>query len=64
MNKTRIKIILGLVYFLVNLPIGLFLMYSILKAGNYDRLVWFLWIANIPIMILSSMLTELIKYDE
>ena len=62
MSETGKKIALGLLS-LLSLPISLYLSYWMLSQLNPDRLVWFLFIMNIPILIVIQILSSLIKKE-
>ena len=57
LSLSIIAIILGLVY----IPINYFIMYTVLKSIGPDRLVWFLFWGNLPILIIATILGEIIK---
>ncbi len=52
-----IKVVTGLVVIFIQMPIWWFLVYSILKAINPDRLVWFMFYAYVPIGLFTSILS-------
>lgn len=61
MSWNKWKTMSAIVTIFFQLPIWFFILYSILKATNQDRLVWFLFWAYIPITILLHILIEVGK---
>lgn len=51
-----VKVILGILTVFVHLPVWWFLIYSILKAINPDRLVWFLFYTYVPLGFLLAII--------
>ena len=49
-----IRVILGILTVFIHLPIWWFIIYSILKAINPDRLIWFLFYTYIPLGLFLS----------
>jgi hypothetical protein len=64
-RKKRIALLLrvldSVITILAIAPIKFFLWYSILKAINADRLLWFCFYAYIPIFLFSTILTAIIQ---
>lgn len=58
------ELIGGLLSLFIGLPIWLFLLYSILKAIQPDRLVWFLFWIYVPVQIIIGILTGIVKSFE
>ena len=48
---------------LVALPISMYIQYSLLQAIHADRLLMFLFWANMPIIFLVHVISELAKKD-
>lgn len=58
MNKGKIiSLILSLIY----LPIGLYITYWILTQLNPDRFIWFLFIIEIPLIFIISIINKVIE---
>lgn len=53
------KIALILITTLLSMPISLYITYSILSLLPVDRLVWFLFWINIPLILLVQTLSRL-----
>jgi len=60
-TKAKIGIISVLLTLCFVLPISLYITYVLLKSAGVDRLVWFLYIINIPVMIVIHILTEVMR---
>lgn len=58
-----IKIISAILGLCVMLPISVYLQYWIISQLNANRLIWFLFFANIPIFIFVSLIQKLIEDD-
>ena len=52
-----------IILWLISLPIGMFITYSVLSQLDTDRLVWFLYWVNIPIIVITTILARLIEED-
>jgi len=61
-NKNK-KIVFGIVVLFWSLPVSMFITYTLLKQADVDRLVWFLFIMNIPISFLMNIIKEVL-YSE
>jgi hypothetical protein len=48
-----------LILALIGLPIGMYITHSILMAIHADRLLFFLFWANVPVVILLTIITKL-----
>ena len=60
-NKWKtISIIITVCFYL---PISLYINFWILKQLQPDRLIWFLWIINIPLLIVLQIITEIAKEE-
>ena len=60
-NKWKtISIIITVCFYL---PISLYINFWILKQLQPDRLIWFLWIINIPLLIVLQIITEVAKEE-
>jgi len=59
-----LKAIPMIVAFFINIPIWMYLLYSILKAINPDRLVWFLFWIYLPTTFLTSVLVKIIDLND
>lgn len=46
------------------LPMELFIMYTILKTIEVDRLIWFLFVIKIPFVILMQIFMELARAEQ
>ena len=59
------EIIAAILTIFVTTPIWLFLLYSILKMLQPDRLVWFLYWIYVPLSIISGILIGIVsKFEE
>jgi len=61
MKEWKWKLMSILVTVCIQMPIWFFILYSILKKTNQDRLVWFLFWAYLPITMLSHLLVKIIE---
>ena len=57
------KTIAGILGLIIYVPINLYISYWMLSQLNPDRLIWFLWIMQIPIVVIIRLLTD-IFYEE
>jgi len=62
--KKVVSSIVALLGVFVAMPIWLFLLYSILVAIQPDRLVWFLYIAYIPVEICIALFIAIVRILE
>ena len=60
-KNVKWKLISLVITLCFNLPIWFFILYSLMKSTNQDRLVWFLFIAYIPISIITQVVLEIAK---
>ncbi len=61
--KTKILIISLIITLCIVMPMWYFLLYSILKAIEVDRLVWFIFWVYIPVSIFTNILGEVAKHE-
>ena len=59
-QEISMKAILVLLSVIV-MPIWYFLLYTILTAIHPDRLVWFLFWAYIPLVVLTSIISKIVE---
>lgn len=59
-TSKKIAVILSLVY----LPIGLYITFWILSQLNPDRLVWFLYWINVPVVIIITIISKMVEDGE
>lgn len=59
--KKALAVIDALVTIFIVCPLWYYIVYTLLKAANVDRLVWFLFWIYIPAGIFSRVLTEVIR---
>jgi len=64
MSKLKILLINIMLTIFILIPIDIFIVYSIMKQLNLDRLVWFLFWVRIPLVILTTILTEILKMED
>jgi hypothetical protein len=62
--KKALTIMGALIALLVTVPIWYYLVYSILKAINADRLLWFLFWIYMPAGIFASIIEKVAKLDD
>lgn len=49
------------VFSLLSLPIGLYLTFWMLSQLNPDRLVWFLYWINVPLIIIIILISKMVE---
>lgn len=54
-----LRVLTGLIALFVTMPIWYYLIYTLLKAANVDRLVWFLFWVYMPVNILTRAVDEI-----
>lgn len=64
MNKTKGLILAILISIFIYFPIDLYINFWVLKQLNPDRLIWFLWIINIPIYVFLTILIKIVEAEE
>ena len=62
-KMSKSKTIAGILGLIIYVPINLYISYWMLSQLNPDRLIWFLWIMQIPIVVIIRLLTD-IFYEE
>ena len=60
-TKTKLKVVGSLLVIFVALPIWFYLLYTLLKFAQVDRLVWFLFYVYILTQILFAIISEVAK---
>ena len=61
--EKRLKIFAGLLSIFTTMPIWFFILYSILKQLDTDRLVWFLFWIYVPISFLIGIIAKFVGDD-
>lgn len=58
------KLAIAILSVFVTLPISFYLQYAILKRIDASELMWFLFWVNVPLILLVSLVTKLMKDDD
>ena len=60
MNKKQIALVIAvLATIFIELPIGIFIWYTVLKSIGVSSLVWFLFVARIPITVVTTVIVKM-----
>jgi len=58
------KLVVGLVSIFITTPIWFYILYTLLKYAEVDRLVWFLYWIYLPASIIGTIIGMIIAGDE